>query len=125
MKTRHVKIACDLYKFDVHFWHGDEKPYGNFVARERGQPFEFHNSAGRTSYYTKPRQTVHIWVNGCYGLKTPRGVSILTHEAVHAAMFVFEHIDLRLVEGNHEPLTYFVEWLVQEYLTRIPKAVAR
>jgi len=49
----------------------------------------------------------------------PEDVGYLVHEAVHAAVMVFDRIGFPLKAETDEPLAYYVQFLVQTILERV------
>lgn len=91
------------------------------ACRDDGHELEAHDGAGRAiSYRHKGRCVVHIWINPAYDLRDPDVVANVAHECLHAALLVFAAIGVSSVDNaSDEPLAYYVEMLVREYLRRM------
>lgn len=58
-----------------------------------------------------------VWLVSFDG--SPMAASCLTHECIHAAMFVFDHLGVNPNGDDEEVITYFTDAMVRQFLTAL------
>lgn len=72
---------------------------------------------GAEGYCTSVHANVFIWVEN--DITTPKGVGVLAHEALHAAISIMQVLGITVTDQTEEIMAYFIQFIVTEVLADV------
>lgn len=112
-----------VYKVGFHFCVGPQDRFVSLLNKELPSPppVDVHQDAmARTCVGLNPmnRLQVYLWLDGEALVHNAMAemAAVVAHEAVHAALGIFEARGLTVTHAGEEALTYYVEWISVEAL---------
>lgn len=111
---RHGIVRDEIYKFDLAiFSDGDIQHAIDWYAKTNSiEAWEVVHIPQRQAQFA----TYSPLKNGIIWFVTPDiHSSVITHECFHAAMYLFERLELKTIDSNNEEVfAYYLEWLVKK-----------
>jgi len=120
-KLKHYRLKIPVFNGDVHLYIGNEKVFKSWYERTFKDTYTLTNRCGVTLSLTSKKgiETPIIWL---YRAPTDAlMVSILCHEAFHAASYLLDEIGCELDVSSEESYAYVLSYIVEEFLKKVKK----
>lgn len=115
-------VYDEVFKVRFHFLHTDGETARVFWNSMGFPPQERWAIGGRCHVGPNDRGCLHgaLFVNNSWPLTSPEAIGVVAHEAVHAALMLFDIIGVERpmarADGTDEFLAYYTDFLVRSFL---------
>lgn len=78
-----------------------------------------------TDYKIDSEQWILVCAGNSYDINDPIQLSSISHECLHATIFIARHKEFYEDEGHSEPITYLHDFIYQFFLEKIKKSIQK